>query len=316
MIYFGYNKNFKCYSNNNFSFSESIELEDSENQKFQFSNDNFENLYNNLGFNFLGKKRNEELLPDEYIKSQYSQNIFISERDNEIKENKQKDLNLIRTENMKEEDYIKKKIFKNNDKTNEHNKGKLEKKKLMFIVKYNNDNTNPKRKRRHTKYSFDNIISKIQIHFISFIINLVNDVIKTEFKKEKYFFVDIAHKYKKIANSKYFQSLKKVQIKEILQKEITKKSSIKNKDHNKNTCEKIFMSKNNYLIKEILNMNYLDCFTHFYYNNGKEIDAISIGGKIIKFSEETRPFYKLYIDNDEYNQELIKSVQRAYFETI
>jgi len=60
-------------------------------------------------------------------------------------------------------------------------------------------------------------------------------------------------------------------------------------------------------------MNYLDCFTKFYYNNGKEMNAVYIEGKIIKFSEETKPFYKLYIDNDEYNQELIKSVQRAYF---
>jgi len=252
MIYFGYNKNFKCYSNNNFSFSESIELEDSEIQKFQFSYDNFGNLYKNLDFNFLGKKRNIEFLPDEYIKSQYSPKKFIYERDNEIKENIHEDLNWSGNENMREEDYIKKTLFQNNDKINEHKEGKLENKKPMFIVKYNNDNSNDKRKRRHTKYSFDNIMSKIQTHYISFIINFVNDIIKTEFQKENYFFEDIAHKYKKIANHKYCQSLKNLQIKEILQKEITKISRIKNKDHNKNICEKIIKSKNNYYSKRYL----------------------------------------------------------------
>ena len=41
-------------------------------------------------------------------------------------------------------------------------------------------------------------------------------------------------------------------------------------------------------------MNYLDFFKKFYYNDGKELNQISINGKVINFSETTKPFYILY----------------------
>ena len=60
-------------------------------------------------------------------------------------------------------------------------------------------------------------------------------------------------------------------------------------------------------------MNYLDFFKKFYYNGGKVFDKISICETEINFSEKTKPFYKLYECDSQYNQLLIKTVKRAYF---
>lgn len=48
-----------------------------------------------------------------------------------------------------------------------------------------------KRKKEHNKHSLDNILSKIQVHFLSFLINMVNDALKAEFGEKLFIILKI-----------------------------------------------------------------------------------------------------------------------------
>ena len=85
-----------------------------------------------------------------------------------------------------------------------------------------------KRKREnrkiHNKYDFDNLLTKIQVHFLKFAINLSNDALKTEFNKgTSHYFKQISYKEKRNVNYDYFMLLKKSKIKDILQINISEK---------------------------------------------------------------------------------------------
>ena len=119
---------------------------------------------------------------------------------------------------------------------------------------------------------------------------------------------------KKKVSFDHIQNLKKHKIKDILQKEISKKSKIKNKEHNKLVYEEINNSQDNNLLKEVFEMNYLKFFKNFYYNNGQKKDTILIKETEIKLSENINPFYKLSKDDIQYNQKLMDSIKIAYFD--
>ena len=62
----------------------------------------------------------------------------------------------------------------------------------------------------HNKYDFDNLLTKIQVHFLKFVINLSNDALKTEFKiRTRHNFKHISYKEKRNVNYDYFMLLKK-----------------------------------------------------------------------------------------------------------
>ena len=86
MISFTSNKNFEPYSNRNFSFSESNESDCSVFPEFPF---------------FF--KKAKELSQDD-LKKQSSQGMNISEKENEIEENMQNDLNWSKSEYLEEEE--------------------------------------------------------------------------------------------------------------------------------------------------------------------------------------------------------------------
>ena len=77
-------------------------------------------------------------------------------------------------------------------------------------------------KKSDTTLDFNNLLTKIQVHYITFIINLANDALITEFGKNcKYSFKQIAIK-RKISNE-YFNTFKSTKIENILQMKISDK---------------------------------------------------------------------------------------------
>jgi len=134
MISLSSNKNFEPYSNRNFSFSESNESDCSVFPEFPF---------------FF--KKAKELSQDD-LKSHNSQDMNISEKENEIEENMQNYLNWSKSEYLEEEEedsnsgiYLHQNIHNQLNeyiniplinKKKEPNEEKIENKKPMFLVKH------------------------------------------------------------------------------------------------------------------------------------------------------------------------------------
>ena len=77
----------------------------------------------------------------------------------------------------------------------------------------------------HGSKNFDNIQRKIQVHFLSFLINFCNDALKTEYTQFRHSFKQINYKSKTTVNFNHTSFLKKSSIKDLLNLEISEKYS-------------------------------------------------------------------------------------------
>ena len=155
-------------------------------------------------------------------------------------------------------------------------------------------------KRIHTGGDDDNLIRKIQVHFITFIINFCNDIINALIT-DKYapHFKDIDHQIKKTVNHKKIEYLKSLKLAHIVQ--LKPSSKMKNNDIsvNKNIYEEICQLSP--FIQEFLQMNYLDLFKQYYNNKSK---LFEVNGKIILISKKTKTFNDLLKKYDIYKKRL------------
>jgi hypothetical protein len=183
-----------------------------------------------------------------------------------------------------------------------------------FIIskkKFRGKQSNNYRKVKHLSNSIDNILTKIQVHFFSFIIGIANDALFTEFKdKNTYNFKGIIYKEKAKFNFLLFEKYKKFRIKDILELKISPKFKLFQIDHNKQLLNKV-CNLSNWLDK-LFDMNYLKLF-NYYYNNRKPLNAIFFEGKEIKLSKRTKNFYYLLEKNKNNEVELIQIVESYYF---
>ena len=284
----------------------------------------------NLNKTFLGKNIEKEFSTNEYLNGQNSQNLSITEKDNENIEDKQKELDFNETKNLKVEFYNEKNYLQSQVSQSEYNnlslnleendlsQTKPENKKIIFIIREQKlrgkKGKSGSNKKRHSNKDYDNVISTVQVHFMTFIVNIINDIIKKELETENDFcFENIEYKLKKNVTFNYLEKLRTLKIKDILQNKISKKSRFKNEDHNEIIYKKIINYPNNNLVKNVLDMNYLDFFKKFYYNDGKELNKISINGKVINYSKKTKPFCILYKIKNYSKDILINCIERAYF---
>ena len=131
--------------------------------------------------------------------------------------------------------------------------------------------TNQNTKAKNRKYDQDDILTKIQVHYISYIINFLNKVssalgIKEEFKEIKY-------SLKKNVSYEYFTQLQGKTLKDIVSMETSNKYSKFGKEHNKDLCESI----DNKVVQNILSKKYLEFFQNYYYKDVKEINLKEFG---------------------------------------
>ena len=121
-------------------------------------------------------------------------------------------------------------------------------------------------KSEHDKLSKDNILRKIQVHYISFLVKYVNRIIKTKLKLDKkYLFSDLSYSFKSNVSKKFMQSLKSITIGDLLKN----KASSKHKKidpnldiENDKIYEKVYNSDEG--IAELLKINYLYFFQQVY----------------------------------------------------
>ena len=154
-----------------------------------------------------------------------------------------------------------------------------------------NKNKKNSTKEKHGKFSFDNIHTKIQVHFIRFLINLVNDAIFTEFKS---------------------RSLCQDIIKNIFLKDVSGKFKKISPEYNQNLCQEL--EKKSKWFSEFLKMKYIDVFNLYYYNGEKPLVKMEFNGKTIIISKATKSFYYLLKKESNLAYKMINIIKCIYLD--
>ena len=164
-----------------------------------------------------------------------------------------------------------------------------------------------KKGRIHTAGDEDNLLRKIQVHFLSFIINFVNDVIKTFVKdKNPPLFKNLDYKIKKSIKRSFFNDLKTKKISEILQLKVTPK--VKD-DANANKRIYSSLCSSYPFMSNFLEENYLSLFKEYYYNKNKNF---IVNGNTIQISSKTKNFNDLLMKNNVYKNKLKNVALKNY----
>ena len=234
-----------------------------------------------------------------YIKEQNNSKIELKSTDNT--DNTTKTVSISENENsIKKEDIFYKKI---NFKT------------ILYRKRGRKENEKKLNKKSHGSSDFDNIQRKIQVHFITFLIQFANDIVKSILgNKKNYLFMDIKYNIKKIVNHGYIESLKKLNYSDILQKPISRKNKKFDENSNKKLYEKLIEESE--IIRKIFDKKYLYIFQKYYFClKDNEIETDFDGIKI-KLSNKTRPFTHLLRKNENEKDKFKNVVQDVYFSDI
>ena len=154
---------------------------------------------------------------------------------------------------------------------------KKEKENIEILIK-NEDTNNIKNKKRHNKYSEDNIMKKIKCLFLKYLIITINSLVE-KYKTNKeidYTLKKLKYKYSEHLNTKSDLELLQKPIKDMLSKEISTKC-ISPPDSNKKTIENLLKDeKNNIIIQEILKITFSEWIYLFKKKKGKLINGTKI----------------------------------------
>ena len=176
--------------------------------------------------------------------------------------------------------------------------------KLKFITKRRgrkikeSDNKINEEKMVHTKFSNDNIKRRIKALYNSYIIILLNNLIKERFTKIKMKFIKIYIRATKDIGIIYNRNLLNSKIKDII---INASNKYKDLDNNKKCIKFIEEQKNNEEILNILNMTYKDLYNDYYLKSTKENNGDN------SFEAHKEKILKLY--GKEYLDKYIKNTK-------
>ena len=182
---------------------------------------------------------------------------------------------------------------------------------VYFIKEQNNSKMELQSKENSTKTvnlsDKENSI-KIQVHFITFLIQFANDIIKNILgNKKNYHFIDIKYNIKKIVNHDYVESLKQLHYSDILQKAISPKTNKFDENSNKKLYEELIEESE--LIRKIFDKKYLYIFQKYYFSlkdNESETDFEGIKIKL-------KPFTHLLRKNENEKDKFKNVVQDVFF---
>ena len=206
-----------------------------ENEKDDFSQFDSSNIFNKSPF--FGTKINNYIPFDEESK----------EKENDSFDNKEKEENLP-------------------DNTENSQKFTLKKRK-RGPIKWKTDNT-----KEHKYFAADNCLRIIKVHYLSFIVSYINEILRQLQYKQKFY--KLNYEFTKKAKIYENNSLKNNTIGQIISKDISNKYKYKNSDYNKKLFETLINNKNNkynYALMNILSENYLELFKNIYFKSQKTI---------------------------------------------
>lgn len=208
----------------------------------------------------------------------------------------------------------------NNEKTNKKNKFKK-----IFNLKTYDKNKNlisKKRGRRSTKIishvhsalDDDNILRKIQVHFLSFLVSFTNDYLKAIFekqgKKDVLQFKNFDYKLKKTINHESIEKMKSLKIGNILQMAASPKNKTCDKDINRIIYDKL-CEKYPELDQTYFNKLFKEFFIEYYYNKQTE-GKFTINGISFNLSNKTHGFNILLQKNVE-NKDKFRKIASYFY---
>ena len=249
--------------------------------KNNFNTSGFDENFPHIKIKKINKKKIKKNLINKII-------INESNTNNDIKEN---DLD----NNLANQSQKIKRIFKSIKSEEKDKNGNINNK--FSIIERRKRGRKPKneifKKRVHDAYDYDNILRKIQVHFLTFIISFINDLIGSFSSNSKDLkFKNLSYNLKKVVKHSYVETLKKSKIGDILQLKASTKNKKSKDDVNIRIYEKVC---NLYpCLNHFFDMYYLDLFNQYYF---KSIKVISFEGKNITLSRNTRVFSDLLTKN-------------------
>ena len=195
-------------------------------------------------------------------------------------------------------------------------------------------------KKIHSSNSNDNILCKMHIHFLKFLVNFANDAIEAVIKNKKRTkleFKHIEHSIKIKISKIYLGALVRKSIGDVLQLDISKKYKklSLDKNYNKNIYNKVIALSS--WLKKLFDMDYLDAFKLYYndclplkifelitfssnsnifklyYNDCLPLKIFEFEEKVINFSKKTKSFFCLYEAENEEKKYKLKSMAEDHY---
>ena len=162
----------------------------------------------------------------------------------------------------------------------------------------------------HDKHTADNLLRKIQVHYLTFIVQFLNEILK--FLNFKQRFLGLTYKFKMNVNKKFFNSLKTKTIGDIIITQVSIKYKKVALNINKNVYEQ---TKWNKILNKIYFENYLLFFRKFYFKSERIINLKEYGLIQKLILSEKAKMYKDLIENEEYvyKRNLKDCVNRHFF---
>ncbi len=188
-----------------------------------------------------------------------------------------------------------------------------------IIIKQETQLIKPGRKRKcplkngekpHDKDARDNILRKIQVHYLTFIVDFMNDLLNH--LGYNYEFIDIDYNIKKDIRKKSFSLLKKKNIGEILCQEISPKFRTQKKENNYIIYDKV---KSDEVVNYFFSQNFMKLFKEVYLKNKRNINE---KGFHFQLSEKVQTFddllnkTKAYDDKNEYKKKVDEVIKNNY----
>ncbi len=272
---------------------------DSEENEYE----NFQEKLKNLSFNkFLEIfDENQYNFQNEENKLEESDRYFIKNLHNTCTNNSTDDKNSLSAKNKFVTSFV--------------DKNKVINKKRGRQIKETNSSNNKNKPKVHDKFSTDNLLRKIQVHYISFIIAAINSILKNLGYKEE--FLKLDYETKKNVSRNYFEILKKSTLSDIICNHISKK--YKEKEININQTIYVNIQQNE-VLRNLLNENYLIFFRTFYYKSQRNINLEKYGLNIeINLNKDVKMFKDLIkdikdddVNNKKYIEEITFCVIQNY----
>ena len=146
------------------------------------------------------------------------------------------------------------------------------------------------KKDEHTSWSIDNIIVKVQAHFLDFMISFLNDCVHSFPETQKYTFLKLDRGEKKKVSKKQMDKMKNSTIKDLLEKvKISKKYKQYDENTNKSNLDALMEES---WLRQIFHIKFSDLF-FYYYNNEQPLKDLTIFGKKLILSKTTESFIAL-----------------------